>query len=128
MLPLVSKLFEKIIHDQTQKYLDENNILYKYQSGFRSKYSTDTCLFLINNKILNGFDNGMRTGMIFIDLQKPFHTIDHDIFLNKLNYLRFSKNCISWYMSYLQNRTFIVHVDKQYSDPQSSTKIARLID
>jgi hypothetical protein len=94
---LVSKLFEKIIHDQTQKYLDENNILYKYQSEFRSKYSTDTCLSLLNNKILNGFENGMLTGMILIDIQKAFDTIDHEIFLSKLNCLGFSKNCVSWY-------------------------------
>ena len=36
LLPLLSKLFEKIIHIQTQDYLDKNNILYKYQSGFRT--------------------------------------------------------------------------------------------
>ena len=41
LLPLLSKLFEKIIHMQTRDYLNENNILYKYQSGFRSKHSTD---------------------------------------------------------------------------------------
>ena len=42
LLPLLSKLFENIIHMKTQDYLNENNILYKYQSGFRSKHSTDT--------------------------------------------------------------------------------------
>ena len=81
LLPLLSKLFEKIIHYQTQKYLDENNILYKYKSGFRWKYSTDTCLYLLNNKVVNGFYNGRLTGMILIDLQKAFDTIDHEIFL-----------------------------------------------
>ena len=70
----------KIIHTRTQDYLNENNILYKYQSGFRTKHSTDTCLSLLNDKILTGIDNGMLTGMVLIDLQKAFDTIDHGIF------------------------------------------------
>jgi len=84
LLPLVSKCFEKIVHYQKQDYLDTHKILYKYQSGFRTKHSTDTCLTLLNNEILNGIDKGCLTGMIFIDLQKAFDTIDHDIFLQKL--------------------------------------------
>ena len=62
---------------QTQGYLNENNI---YQYGFRAKHSTDTCLSLINDKILTDIDNGMFTGMVLIDIQKAFDTIDHEIF------------------------------------------------
>ena len=115
LLPLISKLFEKVIHCQTEQYLNENNILYKYQSGFRTKHSTDTCLSLLNNTILNGIDKGMLTGMILIDLQKAFDTIDHKIFLSKIACLGFSKSTIAWYKSYLDNRTFLVNVDKEYS-------------
>ena len=68
---------------QTQDYLNENNILCKYQSDFRTKHSTDTFLSLLNDKILTGIDNGMLTGMILIDLQKAFDTIDHEIFFSK---------------------------------------------
>ena len=104
LLPLVSKIFEKIIHSQTQSYLDENNILYKYQSGFRARHSTDTCLSLLNEKILKGFDEGKLTGMILIDLQKAFDTINHQILLMKLKYLGFSESTIQWYKYYLDNR------------------------
>ena len=65
---------------QTQVYLNENNIVYKHQSGFRPKHSTDTCLSLLNDKILSGIDNEKLTGMILIDMQKAFDTIDHAIF------------------------------------------------
>ena len=54
LLPIVSKIFERFVHSQTQSYLDKHEILYKYQSGFRSKHSTDTCLTLLNNNILKG--------------------------------------------------------------------------
>ena len=44
LLPLISKIFERAIHDQLQHFLEENKILYKYQSGFRKNHSTNTCL------------------------------------------------------------------------------------
>ena len=117
LLPLISKLIEKIIHQQTQKYLSDHNILYKYQSGFRTNHSTDTCLSYLNDKILKGFDEGKITGMILIDLQKAFDTIDHKVLLGKLVYLGFSESAISWFKSYLLNRSFIVNVENDYSDP-----------
>ena len=117
LLPLLSKIFEKIIHSQTQSYLDENNILYKYQSGFRARHSTDTCLSLLNEIFSKGFDEGKLTGMILIDLQKAFDTINHKILLMKLEYLGFSESTIKWYKSYLENRNFLVVVEKEYSNP-----------
>ena len=56
------------MHMQTQDCLNENNIIYKHQSGFHTKDSTDTSLSLLNDKILTGIDNGMLTGMIITDL------------------------------------------------------------
>ena len=97
MLPSISKIFEKIIHNQTQLYLDEDNILYKFQSGFRKNYSTDTNLAYLNDKILNGFDKSLYTGMVLIDLQKAFDTIDHNIFLKKLKCLGFAESSINWF-------------------------------
>ena len=61
LLPLISKIFERAIHDQLQHFLEENKILYKYQSGFRKNHSTNTCLSRLSNKILQGFDEGMVT-------------------------------------------------------------------
>ena len=38
--------------------------MYKFQSGFRSDFSTDTSLSYLCNKIIKGFDKGEYTGMI----------------------------------------------------------------
>ena len=59
LLPLISKIFGKIGHDQMIDYLAQNNILYKYQSSLRTKHATDFCLSYLNDKILKGFDNGI---------------------------------------------------------------------
>ena len=115
LLPLISKIIEKVIHNQTQEYLDKYEVLYRYQSGFRVNHSTNTSLSYLNDKILKGLDKGSLTGMILIDLQKAFDTIDHEILLKKMIYIGFSKSVIHWFKSYLQNRTFVVNVGKEYS-------------
>ena len=83
LLPVISKLIEKSIHDQTQDYLQRNGLLYIYQSGFGANHSADACLSRLLDKILNGADNGKHTGVIIIDLQKAFDTLDHTILLEK---------------------------------------------
>ena len=50
--------------------LTDNKILYRYQSGFREDHSADTCLSYLTYKILTGFDSGLLTGMILIDLKR----------------------------------------------------------
>ena len=117
LLPLISKVIEKVILNQTQNFLDTNMILYSYQSGFRKHYSTDTCLSYLTDKVQTGFEKGLLTGMVLIDLQKAFDTIDHGILLDKMNCLGFSNSTVASFNSYLTNRSFVVDVGKEYSSP-----------
>ena len=84
LLLLVSKSIDKVIHDQWQGFLDKNNIIYRYQSGFRKFFPTDSCPSHLNNKIATGFESGFYTDMILIDLQTFFDTVNHHIVLKKL--------------------------------------------
>ena len=88
LLPLVSKIIEKVIHDQTQSFLDKNNIIYRYQSGFRKFVSTDSCLSYLN-KLAKGFESGLYARMILVDLQKALDTVNHNILLKKMEFLGF---------------------------------------
>ena len=115
LLPLISKIFEKIVHDQMIDYLVQYNILYKYQSGFGTKHSTDLCLSYLNNKILKGSDNGIFTGMIIIDLQKAFDTIDHNILLEKLKAISFCNDTVNFFHPDLTDRAFLVSIENKYS-------------
>ena len=79
----ISKITEKLIHEKASSFLSNNEILYNYQSGFRKNHSIDLCLMFLHETILKGFDKGLMNGMILIDLQKAFDTIDHDILSKK---------------------------------------------
>ena len=94
-LPLIAKVLERIVHEQSMEFLDKHNILYKFQSGFRKNHSTDFCLCYLADKISKGLDTGLLTGVILIDLQKAFDTIDHRILLLKTPSLGFSREVIA---------------------------------
>ena len=64
---------------------------------------------------LKGFDNGLVTGMILIDLQKVFDTMDHNILLEKLKAIGFSDDTINWFHSYLFDWAFLVSIENKYS-------------
>ena len=93
----MSKVIEKVIHDSSHSstFLNSKNLLYTYQSGFRKKHSADFCLSYLNDKILKDFDKGLMTGMILIDFKKVFDTIDHDVLLQKLYAIGFSKHTVN---------------------------------
>ena len=61
----------------------------------------------------------MMTGMILIDLQKAFDTTDHDVLLQKLYAIGFSKHAVNWFQSYLSNRSFLVNLGNNFSQPAS---------
>ena len=116
---MISKVIGKVIHDQKSTFLNSKNLLYTYQSGFRKKHPTDFCLSYLNDKILKGFDRGMMTSMILIDLQKAFDTIDHDVPLQKLCATGFSKCTVNWFKSYLSSRSFKVNLGNIFFQPAS---------
>ena len=115
--PLLSKITERIVHEQTEEFLSKIKLLYRFQSGFRKNYSTNTCLGHLTDKITTRFEKGLFTGMILIDLQKAFDNIDHQILLKKMKYLDFSKSTITWFKSYLCERKFKISINTSYSSP-----------
>lgn len=108
ILSIISKVVEKVVYDQIETYLDEKKLLYKFQSGFRGRFSTDTCLIHLTDFIKFEMDKGHLIGMVLLDLQKAFDTVDHDILLMKMEALGFSQDVIRWFRSYLSDRRQLV--------------------
>uniref|UniRef100_A0A3P9IXE9 Reverse transcriptase domain-containing protein n=1 Tax=Oryzias latipes TaxID=8090 RepID=A0A3P9IXE9_ORYLA len=85
------------------------------QFGFRKYHSTDTatCYFLENVKQL--LDKGGFVGAVFLDLQRAFDTINHDVLLAKLSYFNFSNSALCWMKSYLHDRKQAVQIENSQS-------------
>ena len=116
LLPLVSKIIEKSIHFQIEDYLNKKKLIYMHQSGFRTNHSTDLCLAQLIDFVATGMDKQMYTGMILVDLQKAFDTLDHGVLLEKMKYFGFRASVIKWFESYLSNRKFLVCIDNVFSE------------
>ena len=68
-------------------------------------------LFSITEKIREALDNNNFACGIFIDLQKAFDTVNHDILLQKLNHYGIRGVANAWFKSYLSNRTQFVSIN-----------------
>ena len=104
VLPVISRLFEKRIYDQLYQYMNGGGLLSPDQSGFRALHSIIIYLLKCTDDWFNGIDKGLLTGMIFIDLKKAFHTVDHEILCKKMAHYGVLGRELSWFKSYLDNR------------------------
>jgi len=104
-LPYLSKILERHVASQLKSHLNLHNLYEPFQSGFRSKHSTETALLKITNDILLSADSGFLTILILLDLSAAFDTINHSILLSRLHHsVGITGPALSWFTSYLSDR------------------------
>ena len=79
MLPVLSKVLERVVHTKTSVYLNRLGFLFKHQYGFRRGRSAVKAVGHLNNSMLDTMDGGKVTGMLFLDIVKAFDSINHKI-------------------------------------------------
>jgi len=121
VLPVVSKIMERVVHQQLCAYLHAHNLLTEEQSGFRLMHSTQTSLHRILEKFHAEIHSGRVVGMVALDLRKAFDTVDHAILLEKLGHYGVTGISLYWFESYLSERIQIAGVNGSLSDPQTIT-------
>ena len=115
ILPILPKILEKAVFHQPHSYRSKNSFLPPYQSGFRASHSTQLAITFLIDKIRGRMDKGLLTGAMFIDLKKAFDTVPHDGLLNKLFRYGIQDQPLSWFESYLTNRTQSVSIENHLS-------------
>ena len=91
-------------------FLEQSEVIYSLQFGFRSNHSTTTALINCSEQIRQALDSGNFACSIFIDLQKAFDTVDLDILFTKLSHYGIRGIALTWFKSFLSNRSQFVSV------------------
>ena len=115
LLPTISKILEKVVHRRVFNFLNNENLLYASQYGFREGHSTIHAITEFMTEILKGHENKKFTLGVFLDLSKAFDTIDHNILLHKLQHYGVRGLPLQWFKSYLTDRKQFV----EYKDTKS---------
>ena len=79
LLSIFDKIIEKVMYSRLYKFLEDHNILYDLQYGFRKNISTIHSLTQITEQITCSIEKGMYGCGIFIDIKKAFDTVNHSI-------------------------------------------------
>ena len=110
LLSVFSKLFEKLMHKRLYRFLEICEILFCMQFGYRTGHSTDHALISLTETIKSSLDKNRYGCGIFIDFQKAFDTVNHEILLKKLEHygIAIARN---WFYSYHSCRKQFVSVN-----------------
>ncbi len=102
LLPILSKVLEKIVSAQLINYLETNRLLSRNQHGFRPKLNTATALTVVTDKIFENMDSKKVSLLTLCDLSMAFDIVNHNILLEKLENIAIDK---FWFDDYLRGRS-----------------------
>jgi len=89
LLPNISKLYERAMHSRVYEYFEKFKLLYEFQFGFRKKHSTNHAILSIVEDIHHNLDKNNFVCGVFIDLEKAFDTVNHDILIKNWIFMEF---------------------------------------
>ena len=112
-LPVYSKIFERLLSRQLLEFFD--NILSKFQCGFRKGYGTQHYLLLMLDFWKGATDNNKAFGALLTDLWKAFDCLSHDLFIAKLQAYALDIDLLNILQDYLSSRKQGTKVDSFYS-------------
>ena len=115
-IPFLGKLIEKAVSKQVSNFVNRNDLLDPMQSAYRVAHSTETALIRLQNDVLCAIDNRQAVFLLMLDLSSAFDTVDHTILSHRLaDDFGLRDNVLSWFNSYLSNRSCRVHVNGSFS-------------
>ena len=122
LLPILSKILEKLMHSRVYKFLEEQNFFYQYQYGFRKNKNTGLAIAELTNELNINIDNGLINVGVFLDFRKAFDTVDHTLLLKKLDTAGIRGIINNWFDSYLKYRKQYVQLGDEVSPHQMITR------
>ena len=113
ILPVISKILEKMISKQITSFMDP--LLSKYQCGFQRGFSAQNCLLAMLEKWKSSVDKGKVFGVLLTGLSKAFDCLSHELIIAKLNAFGFSLSALKLMQNYLVERKQRTKINQAYS-------------
>ena len=108
LLPLLSKVFEKIKYDQLYEYAE--TFLNKFLCAFSKAHSTQHALFRLLQKWQKELDSSGIVGTILMNLSKAYDCLPHDLVIAKLEAYGLDTNSLRFFLDYLSCRKQITKI------------------
>ena len=115
LLPICSKIFERLIYNELFTFFTDNNLISPNQSGFRPGDSCVNQLIAITHEIYKSFDDGLEVRGVFLDISKAFDKVWHEGLLLKLSLNGISGNLLKLLRDFLYCRKQRVVLNGQNS-------------
>ena len=115
LLPVLSKIIEKIIFNQLTNYLESNQLIHPNLHGSRSGHNTSTALIQMYDQWVEDVEQGKLVGVLMCDQSAAYDLCDHKILLQKLSIMGVDDIAINWFHSYLSNRKQHCFIDGHLS-------------
>jgi len=127
-LPIYEKILETVVHKQLVKYLESNELITLYQSGFRNGHLCETALQWVLRDWKNAIGDRQMIGVVFLDLKRTFEVVDRSILIRKLQRYGLRAVVLKWFRCYLEkgsqrvkfNGVLSESIDVNFGVPQDS--------
>ena len=121
ILPVLSKILERVVFEQTVYYFEANQLFHPNHHGFRKCHNTCTALLQMFDNWVEAAEGKKVSAVCMLDMSAAFDVVNHDILLRKLHFYGFDDNSLQWMLSYLTSRTQSVCIDGSMSNPLEIT-------
>ena len=115
LLPVFSKILEKLIYNKVFDFLVRYQILFESQYGFRKERNTTHATLDFIKTIEEAIESNQYAIGVFCDLSKAFDTLNHEILLQKLDHYGIRGTANMWFRSYLTDRKQYVELNSKKS-------------
>lgn len=116
LVPVISKVFEKLLHEQVSNHFENYKIFTEKQYGFRPKRNTCNAVVNLVHGVIDDLEKGSSVCFRSFDMSKAFDTVEHSILSKKLYHYGFNTDSVNLLMSYLTGRTQFVFKDGAFSN------------
>lgn len=126
LIPLFSKIKEKVIYKKLSNYFETNNLFHDSQKGFRKRKSIDMAIHDILNMIIKQVDIRQPVFGLYMDISKAFNNANHKTLMHKLNCYGVRGNISNLIESYLKNRQQMTIINRILEKTEFTVKSSQI--